>query len=190
MERKIEQRRIKNILQGEPKHLTERTKVRILGIDPGTLIMGYGVIDEEDGEIALVDCGALTASDAPLAQRLHTLYLGLVDIIARYQPAEGAIEEPFVAKNARSALLVGQAMGVAMVAMAGKGIPVYRYTPNQVKLAVTNYGHSGKEQVQKMVGIQLGLSSPPQPSDAADALAVAICHIQERRLSRMTANSR
>lgn len=163
--------------------------MRILGIDPGTLMMGYGVIDEEDDEIALVACGALVAPDAPLAERLHTLYLGLVDIIARYQPAEGAIEEPFVAKNARSALSVGQAMGVAMVAMSQKGIPVYGYTPNQVKLAVTNYGHSDKGQVQEMVRIQLGLSSPPQPADAADAVAVAICHVQERRLARMMANS-
>jgi len=164
--------------------------MRILGIDPGTLIMGYGVVDEEDGEIALVDCGALTAPNAPLAQRLHTLYLGLIDVIARYQPAEGAIEEPFVAKNARSALSVGQAMGVAIVAMTEKGIPVYPYTPNQVKLAATNYGHSDKGQVQEMVRIQLGLSSAPQPSDAADALAVAICHIQERRIARMVANSK
>ena len=163
--------------------------MRILGIDPGTLMMGYGVIDEEDGQMALVHCGALVAPNAPLTQRLHTLYSGLIDIIARYQPVEGAIEEPFVARNARSALSVGQAMGVAIVAMAQKGIPVYSYTPNQVKLAVTDYGHSDKRQVQEMVKIQLGLSSPPQPSDAADALAVAICHIQERRLSRMIANS-
>jgi len=164
--------------------------MRILGIDPGTQIMGYGVVDEEDGEIALVDCGALTAPNAPLAERLHTLYLGLTDVIARYQPSVGAIEEPFVAKNARSALSVGQAMGVALVAMAEKGIPVYAYTPNQVKLAVTDYGHSDKGQVQEMVRVQLGLPSPPEPSDAADALAVAICHIQERRLSRMVANSK
>jgi len=164
--------------------------MRILGIDPGTQIMGYGVVDEEDGEIALVDCGALTAPNAPLVERLHSLYLGLTDVIARYQPSEGAIEEPFVAKNARSALAVGQAMGVALIAMVEKGIPVHPYTPNQVKLAVTNYGHSGKGQVQEMVRIQLGLASPPEPSDAADALAVAICHIQERRLSRMVANSK
>jgi crossover junction endodeoxyribonuclease RuvC len=161
--------------------------MRVIGIDPGTLIMGYGVVDEEEGEIALVDCGALTAPNRSLAERLHTLYLGLIDIIARYQPSEAAIEEPFVAKNARSALAVGQAMGVAMVATAERGIPVYQYTPNQVKLAVTNYGHSEKRQVQEMVRVQLELSSLPEPSDAADALAVAICHIQQRRLSRMLA---
>jgi crossover junction endodeoxyribonuclease RuvC len=162
--------------------------MRILGIDPGTISMGYGVVDEEEGEVALVDFGDLTAPNAPLAERLHTLYLGLIGIIVRYQPSEAAIEEPFVAKNVRSALAVGQAMGVAMVATAEKGVPVYQYTPNQVKLAVTNYGHSEKGQVQEMVRVQLGLSSPPEPSDAADALAVAMCHIQERRLSRMVAN--
>lgn len=164
--------------------------MRILGIDPGTQITGYGVVDEEAGEIALVDFGALTAPNAPLAERLHTLYLGLIDVIARYQPSEGAIEEPFVAKNARSAMAVGQAMGVAMIAMAEKDIPVYPYTPNQVKLAVTNYGHSEKGQVQEMVRIQLGLPAVPEPPDAADALAVAICHIQERRLARIVANSK
>jgi crossover junction endodeoxyribonuclease RuvC len=150
--------------------------------------MGYGVIDEEEGDINLAGYGALTtSSSAPLAERLHTLYLGLLDIIARYQPSEAAIEEPFVAKNVRSALAVGQAMGVALVAVAEKGIPVYPYTPNQVKLAVTSYGHSGKGQVQEMVKVQLGLSSLPEPSDAADALAVAICHIQERRISSILA---
>jgi crossover junction endodeoxyribonuclease RuvC len=149
------------------------------------------VVEEEEGEITLVAFGALTASpSAPLAERLHTLYLGLIDIIAHYQPAEAAIEEPFVAKNARSALAMGQAMGAAMVAVAGKGVPVHHYTPTQVKQAVASYGRSGKGQVQEMVRIQLRLSSPPEPSDAADALAVALCHIQERRLSRMVAGQK
>lgn len=163
--------------------------MRILGIDPGTLTMGYGVVEEEEGEISLVDCGALTASSsAPLAERLHTLYLGLFDLIDRHQPAEAAIEQPFVAKNARSALAVGQAMGMAMVAAMEKGIPVHQYTPTEVKQATASYGRSSKGQVQEMVRVQLGLSFLPQPSDAADALAVAICHIQKRRLARMVAN--
>ncbi len=162
--------------------------MRVLGIDPGTIILGYGVIDEEAGEITQVACGALTASpNTPLAERLHTLYLGLRDIIARYQPAEAAIEEPFVAKNARSALAVGQVIGMATVAVTEKGIPVYHYTPAQVKQAVTSYGRSGKGQVAEMVSVLLGLPSPPEPPDAADALAVAICHIQERRISRILA---
>jgi crossover junction endodeoxyribonuclease RuvC len=162
--------------------------MRILGIDPGTIAMGYGVIDEEAGEITKVACGALTApSETPIAQRLHSLYVGLRDIIERYEPDEAAIEEPFVAKNVRSALAVGQAIGVATVAVAEKGIPVHHYTPTQVKQAVTSYGRSGKEQVQEMIGILLKLTAPPQPADAADALAVAICHIQGRQISKLLA---
>ncbi|MCK4242819.1 MAG: crossover junction endodeoxyribonuclease RuvC [Dehalococcoidia bacterium] len=160
--------------------------MRILGIDPGTVTMGYGVVEEQEDELSLMDCGALTTSPkTPLPQRLHTLYLGLLNLIARYQPSEIAIEEPFVAKNVRSALAVGQAIGMAMVAAAGKGIPIHQYTPTQVKQAVSSYGHSGKEQVQEMVKVQLGLPSLPQPSDAADALAVALCHIQEMHLARI-----
>ncbi len=163
-------------------------KMRILGIDPGTITLGYGVIDEEAGEITQVACGALTTPpNTPLAERLYILYLGLQDIIARYKPAEAAIEEPFVAKNARSALAVGQAIGAATVAVTEKGIPTHHYTPTQVKQAVTSYGRSGKGQVQEMVCVLLGLSSPPEPADAADALAVAICHIQERRILRILA---
>ena len=162
--------------------------MRILGIDPGTIAMGYGVIDEEGGEITQVACGALTAPcETPMAQRLHSLYTSLLGIIERYGPDEAAIEEPFVAKNARSALAVGQAIGVATVAVTQSGIPVHHYTPTQVKQAVTSYGRSGKGQVQEMVGILLGLSAPPQPADAADALAVAICHIQGRQISKLLA---
>ena len=160
--------------------------MRILGIDPGTLTIGYGVIEEQESELSLMVCGALTtAPDMPLPQRLHTLYLGLLNLIARYQPSEIAIEQPFVAKNVRSALAVGQAIGMAMVAAGEKGIPIHQYTPTQVKQAVSSYGRSGKEQVQEMVRIQLRLSSLPQPSDAADALAVALCHIQEMHLARV-----
>ena len=163
-------------------------KTRVLGIDPGTLALGYGVIDEEDGDIAQVACGALTAdSAAPMQERLHAIYKGLLGVIERYRPAEVAIEEPFVAKNARSALAVGQAIGVATIAAMEQGVPIYHYTPNRIKQAVTSYGHSGKEQVADMVCILLNLPSPPQPADAADALAVAICHIQEKQVSRLTA---
>jgi crossover junction endodeoxyribonuclease RuvC len=160
--------------------------MRVLGIDPGTVTLGYGVIEEREGELASVDYGALTtAPNTPLTQRLHTLYLGLLEIIARNEPTVAAIEEPFVAKNARSALAVGMAMGMAIVAAAENGVPIHQYTPTQVKQAVASYGRSGKEQVQEMVRIQLGLPSIPQPSDAADALAVALCHIQQMHLARV-----
>ncbi len=160
--------------------------MRILGIDPGTIALGYGVIDEREGEISLVACGALTAPAAmPMSQRLLHLFHGLRDVIDSYNPDEAAIEEPFVAKNARSALAVGQAIGVATVALMERGTAVHHYTPTQVKQAVTSYGRSDKLQVQEMVSLLLNIAELPQPADATDALAVAICHIQEKRIVRL-----
>jgi len=155
--------------------------MRVLGIDPGTLNLGYGIVDEEGDGITMVDCGVLSlSSKVPVEQRLASLYQKLGEIVNRYQPDEVAIEEPFVAGNARSALAIGRAQAVAILAAANRKLPVFRYLPTQVKQQVTNYGHSGKEQVQEMVRIQLGLSQPPQSTDAADALAVAICHLRQR----------
>ena len=162
--------------------------MRILGIDPGTITMGYGVIEAGDDEITLVDCGALTAPKrSPIGERLNYLYQKLLKIIAQYQPDAVAIEQPFVAKNVKSALAIGRAQAIAILAAASKGIPVYEYTPAQVKQRVTNYGGSSKEQVQEMVKLQLGLAEVPQPSDAADALAVALCHLRETHLDSLLA---
>jgi len=163
--------------------------MRILGIDPGTIIMGYGVIESKDSdEIALVDFGALTSkASSPMGERLSFLYNGLVKIIARYKPDAVAIEQPFIAKNVKSALAIGKAQAVAILAAANKGIPTHEYTPAQIKQRVANYGASSKEQIQEMVRLQLGLSQVPQPSDAADALAVAICHLRETHLSNLLA---
>ena len=164
--------------------------MRIIGIDPGTLALGYGMIDEADGELTHVDCGALTApASMSMAERLYNMYTGLRDVIARFEPEEAAIEEPFVAKNARSALAVGQAIGAVTVAIVERGIPLHRYTPAQVKQAVTSYGRSDKEQVADMVCILLGLPEPPQSSDATDALAVAICHVQAKFLASLEAEN-
>ena len=160
--------------------------MKVLGIDPGTLTMGYGVVEGNDEGLAMLDCGAFTAQPRmSIAERLHELYLGVKEIIGRYQPEEVAIEEPFVARNARSALAVGRAQAAAMLAAAEQGIPVCCYTPTQVKHSVTDYGGSDKEQVQEMVRIQLGLDQAPQPSDAADALAVALCHLQQTHVARL-----
>ncbi len=154
--------------------------MRILGIDPGTIIMGYGVIDSKDDEITLVDCGVLNSSaHTPIGERLSYLYGKLLEIITRCQPDAVAVEQPFMAKNVRSALAIGRAQAVAILAAANRGIPAHEYTPTQVKQRVANYGASSKEQVQEMVRLQLGLSQVPQPNDAADALAVAICHLRE-----------
>ncbi|MBM3142255.1 MAG: crossover junction endodeoxyribonuclease RuvC [Chloroflexi bacterium] len=165
--------------------------MRVLGIDPGTLNLGYGVVDEEGVEMTMVACGALSLpSKIPVERRLSSLYKKLVEIVARYRPDEVAIEEPFVAGNARSALAVGRAQAIAILAAANKNLPIFRYLPTQVKQQVTNYGGSDKEQVQEMVRLQLGLAQPPQPSDAADALAVAICHLHQRHIERLLAGSK
>jgi crossover junction endodeoxyribonuclease RuvC len=162
--------------------------MRILGIDPGTLTMGYGLIEDRDEELRTLNYGVLTASShMPLAERLYQLYLGLTELVNAYQPDEVAVEEPFVAQNVRSALAIGRAQTVAMLAAAGNSIPIYTYPPAKVKQMVTDYGGSEKEQVQQMVCIQLGLTQIPQPSDAADALAVALCHLRERRLAKLMA---
>jgi len=160
----------------------------VLGIDPGTVVMGYGVIESSDDEITLIDCGALTTPQrSPIGERLSYLYHKLIEIISRYQPEAVAVEQPFVAKNVKSALAVGRAQAVAILAAANNSIPAYEYTPAQVKQMTANYGASSKEQMQEMVRLQLGLSQVPQPSDAADALAVAICHLRETHLSSLLA---
>jgi crossover junction endodeoxyribonuclease RuvC len=162
-----------------------------LGIDPGTVTMGYGVIEAKDDEITLVDCNALTTPKrSPIGDRLSYLYQRLLEIMSRYQPDAVAIEQPFMSKNVKSALAVGRAQAIAILAAASKGIPIYEYTPAQVKQMVTDYGASSKEQVQEMVRLQLGLSEVPQPSDAADALAVAICHLRETHLDSLLAKMR
>jgi len=160
----------------------------ILGIDPGTITMGYGVVEAKEDEITLVDCGALaTPKRSPIGERLNYLYQKLLEIMSQYQLDAVAIEQPFVAKNVKSALAVGRAQAIAILAAASRGIPVYEYTPAQVKQQVTNYGAGSKEQVQEMVRLQLGLAEVPQPSDAADALAVALCHLSETHLDSLLA---
>ena len=161
--------------------------MRVLGIDPGTLNMGYGVIDEKGGNmITMLVCGVLCVPQKmPIEQRLCSLHAGLLKTIADYQPEEVAVEEPFVAGNARSALAIGRAQAVAILAAAESKLPVFRYMPTQVKQLVTSYGRSSKEQVQQVVKLQLGVTDLPQASDAADALAVAICHLNQRHLNEV-----
>jgi len=162
--------------------------MRILGIDPGTIAMGYGVIESRDEEATLIDCGVLNApSRSPIGERLSYLYSELVEIVSKFQPDVLAIEQPFVAKNAKSALAIGRAQAVAILVAANKDIPIHEYTPTRIKQQVASYGASSKEQVQEMVRLQLGLSQAPQPSDAADALAVALCHLGETHFSNLLA---
>lgn len=161
--------------------------MRILGVDPGTITMGYGVIEGDNEEITLVDCGALNCRPrSPIGERLSYLYHGLLEIIDRCQPAAVAVEQPFVmSRNVRSALAIGRAQAIAILAAANRGLPVYEYTPTQVKQQVADYGASSKEQVQEMVRLQLRLPQAPEPIDAADALAVAICHLRQSSISRL-----
>jgi len=148
---------------------------RILGIDPGTVVLGYGVIEGDPPY--LVAYGVISAPRRlSLEQRLHRIYQGLEEVVNRYRPGEIAVEEPFVSRNPRSALAVGRVQGLALMAAARAGVPVYRYSPAEIKGKVTGYGSGDKSQVQEMVRLHLGLDAPPEPSDAADALAVALCH--------------
>jgi crossover junction endodeoxyribonuclease RuvC len=160
----------------------------VLGIDPGTLTMGYGVVESNNGEVALIGSGALRCKQrTSIGERLSVLYRGLGQVIVKYRPDEVAIEQPFVAKNTRSAFAIGKAQAVAILSAANLGIPVYEYTPAQVKQRVSNYGASSKGQIQEMVRLQLGLAEIPRPCDAADALAVALCHLGEAHVAGLLA---
>jgi crossover junction endodeoxyribonuclease RuvC len=165
--------------------------VRILGIDPGTVTTGYGVIDDTDGAVALVDYGAISAPPrSPTGERLLFIYSHLLEIITRYHPEVLAVEQPFIGKNVRSALAIGRSQAIAILAATGNGIPVCEYTPAQVKQQVSNFGAGSKEQVQEMVRLQLDLADVPEPADAADALAVALCHSGQARLGRLLGGAR
>ncbi|HLZ61924.1 MAG TPA: crossover junction endodeoxyribonuclease RuvC [Ktedonosporobacter sp.] len=156
-----------------------------LGIDPGTAIVGYAVVVATGNELSMLVCDVITTpAKMPLAQRLQIIYEGLSKVIATYKPQEAAMEELFFAKNARTAMTVGQARGVAMLALANSGLSVAEYTPKQVKQAVTGYGGAQKDQVGEMVRILLKLSAIPRPDDAADAAAVAICHLNTASYAR------
>lgn len=154
----------------------------ILGIDPGTALMGYGLVAYERGRLQVIDYGCWETSPAkPISLRLQILYRSLQEVFNRYRPDHVAVEELFFNKNVRTAISIGEARGVALLAAAEAGLPVFEYTPLQVKQAVVGYGRAEKVQVQAMVKALLGLKEVPKPDDAADALAVAICHAHSYR---------
>lgn len=155
----------------------------ILGIDPGSRVTGYGVVKEEKRTLYYLDSGCIRTSDESLSQRLLQIFDGICQLMERFSPTEVAIEEVFMHQNPNSALKLGHARGVAMVAAASHRVPVNEYSAREVKLAVVGYGAAQKKQVQQMVTHLLKLNSSPQ-SDAADALAIAICHSHKRRLIR------
>ena len=152
----------------------------ILGIDPGSRITGYGIIQFEKNRYQYIGSGCIKIIAEETAQRLQQIFSGLREIIASYQPQEIAIEKIFMQNNASSALKLGQARGVAIVAASLEGLPVYEYSARQVKQAVVGYGNAEKHQIQQMICRLLKLDKQPSP-DAADALAIAICHANSHR---------
>ncbi len=153
----------------------------ILGIDPGIADTGYGLIKNDGGKLTCLAYGSIrTKAGGDLAARLLLLNSELDKIIKKYQPDLAAIEQLFFNKNVRTALIVGQARGVALLTLKQNNLPVFDFTPTQVKQAVSAYGQASKKQVQKMVKLILNLSVLPQPDDAADALAIAICALNSR----------
>lgn len=151
---------------------------RVLGIDPGLTRCGYAVLDAHGQSIDVVSLGVLrTPAADPLPARLARLHQDLCDLLDEFRPTSVAVEQVFFQVNVRTAMSVGQASGLALAAASAAGCEVVQYTPNQVKEAVTGWGGAGKEQVQRMVQARLRLSTPPKPADAADAAALALCHM-------------
>lgn len=166
--------------------------MRILGIDPGYAIMGWGILDKTGNRFRVIDYGSITTdAGTPGPMRLSHLYAELTAIIAQYAPEEAAVEELFFNNNAKTVIMVGEARGVALLACVNGGLAISEYTPLQIKQALVGYGRADKEQVQAMVTAILGLSSVPKPDDTADALAAAICHGNHaggRRLDKLLAS--
>lgn len=156
--------------------------MRIIGIDPGTGILGFGVIEIKNDNVVLLDAGVITTpAHTPLDDRLLEIHNSLTDIIADTKPHAMSIEKLFFARNVTTAMSVSHARGVAMLAGKKAGLTIHEYTPLQIKMAITSYGRADKKQVQEMVRVLLKLKRVPKPDDAADALAAALTHSQSMR---------
>ena len=151
--------------------------MRIIGIDPGTGILGFGVIDVIGTKITMVDAGVITTpAHTPHDERLEDIYNGLTEIIEANKPDAYSVEKLFFTKNVTTAMTVAEARGVALLVARQHKVPIFEYTPPQIKLTISGYGNADKKQVQEMVRLQLGLKEVPKPDDCADALAAAITH--------------
>jgi len=160
----------------------------VMGIDPGAANLGFGIVRVEGNHMVALDGGVVeTTPDLPMERRLERIHRALSELIAWHEPKAMAIEEVYFGKNVRSAMAVGQARGVIMLAAAQRSVPCFDYTPQAVKLAVCGTGSAAKRQVQRMVGALLALAEPPRPDHAADALAVAICHHNSAPLAQAVA---
>ena len=162
----------------------------VIGIDPGTAITGYGLVrEEQDGKLTVVDYGVIqTPSKMPMPKRLLKIYQELKNIALLHHPVHGAVEKLFFQKNVRTAISVGQGRGVAILALAEAVIPISEYTPLAIKQSVAGFGGADKKQIQFMIKTLLELDEIPKPDDAADALAVAVCHIHQARYNILTQN--
>ena len=157
--------------------------MRILGIDPGLAIVGYGVLDTKNGMYMPIDCGVVTTPKGmPLPERLNEVYKGVCQLIEKFKPDQVAIEELFFTNNITTGITVAEARGVTLLACQQNDLPLFEYTPNQIKQALTGYGKANKAQIQFMITKLLHLKSVPKPDDAADALAIALTHAQTARL--------
>jgi crossover junction endodeoxyribonuclease RuvC len=151
--------------------------MRVIGIDPGSRICGYGVLEARNGDIAYLASGSIAPKTTlQLSERLKVIYEGLVEVIGEHKPDAVSIEDIFFAKNAKSAIKLGQARGVALLAASTSGITIYEYAPTKVKLALTGRGRANKLEVQKMLTAMLGVEEF-ETQDASDAVAIALCHI-------------
>jgi crossover junction endodeoxyribonuclease RuvC len=158
--------------------------MRVLGIDPGSLVTGFGVVEEQSNGLQAVTWGAVrTTARQPLAERLQRIYDGLFKAVQMWQPDAVSVEQVFFAENPKTALILGHARGVALLTVAHAALPLVEYSALEIKLAVTGYGRAAKSQMQQMVKTLLRLDTLPQPADAADALAAAICHLHTQRFN-------
>ena len=158
----------------------------IIGIDPGYAIVGIGVIEYIGNKFRTLEYNAITTpAGMPTVERLKKIYTEMTMYVEKYNPDAVAIEELFFNSNQKTAINVAQARGVLLVAVANKNIPIYEYTPLQVKQAVTGYGRADKKQIQTMVKMLLGLNAIPKPDDAADGLALAICHAHSNKMNNI-----
>lgn len=163
----------------------------MLGIDPGLATTGWGVVEESSGHLRALASGAIrTTAEQSTPARLQAIHQEIKELAEEWQPTEAAVEELFFSKNVRTAMTVGQARGVAILALADVGLEVVEYTPLAIKQAITGYGSADKKQMQEMVKMLLGLRKLPRPDDAADALAVAICHLHSARLRTLSEQAR
>ena len=158
----------------------------ILGIDPGTATTGFGLVEQQGDKLVHVHCGCILTSPKETSQgRLAKIYSELKAIIGKHKPKAMAVERLYFGENSKTAMAVGQARGIVLLAAAEAKLAMYEYTPLEVKMAITGYGKAEKRQIQQMVRVLLRLTAVPKPDDAADALAVAICHLNSHKLKEL-----